>query len=58
MLCEGKSYSIVSDYLGRPAQVYDDKGELVWQVKFDIYGRIREDSFNKIIYFIQATGAV
>jgi RHS repeat-associated protein len=45
-LCEGKSYSIVSDYLGRPAQVYDDKGELVWQVEFDIYGRIREDTFN------------
>ncbi|WP_272914531.1 MULTISPECIES: RHS repeat domain-containing protein [unclassified Gilliamella] len=45
-LCEGKSYSIVSDYLGRPAQAYDDKGELVWQVEFDIYGRIREDTFN------------
>ena len=45
-LCEGKSYSIVSDYLGRPAQAYDDKGELVWQVEFDIYGRIRENLFN------------
>jgi RHS repeat-associated protein len=32
--------------LGRPAQAYDDKGELVWQVEFDIYGRIREDTFN------------
>ncbi|QYN45638.1 hypothetical protein GYM75_06600 [Gilliamella sp. ESL0441] len=37
---------MVSDYLGRPAQAYDDKGELVWQVEFDIYGRIREDTFN------------
>ena len=45
-LCEDKSYSIVSDYLGGPAQAYDDKGELVWPVEFDIYGRIREDSFN------------
>ncbi|WP_303848890.1 DUF6531 domain-containing protein [Apibacter mensalis] len=45
-LCEDKSYSIVSDYLGRPAQAYDDKGELVWQVEFDIYGRIRENLFN------------
>ncbi|WP_430876356.1 RHS repeat domain-containing protein [Gilliamella sp. G0441] len=45
-LSEGKSYSIVSDYLGRPAQAYDDKGELVWQVEFDIYGRIRENLFN------------
>ena len=32
--------------MGRPVQVYDDKGELVWQVEFDIYGRIREDTFN------------
>ena len=32
--------------MGRPAQAYDDKGKLVWQVEFDIYGRIREDSFN------------
>ena len=45
-LCGGKSYSIVSDYLGRPAQAYDDKGELVWQVEIDIYGRIRENLFN------------
>ena len=32
--------------MGRPAQAYDDKGELVWQVEFDIYGRIRENLFN------------
>ena len=28
-LSEGKSYSIVQDYLGRPIQAYGDKGELV-----------------------------
>ena len=32
--------------MGRPAQAYDEKGELVWQVEFDIYGRIRENLFN------------
>ena len=32
--------------MGRPAQAYDDKGELVWQVEFDIYGRIRLNLFN------------
>ena len=32
--------------MGRPAQAYDDKGKLVWQVEFDIYGRIRENLFN------------
>ena len=45
-ISDGNTYSIVSDYLGRPAQAYDEKGKLVWQVEFDIYGRIREDSFN------------
>ena len=30
----------------RPAQTYDDKGELVWQMEFDIYGRIRGNLFN------------
>jgi RHS repeat-associated protein len=29
-----------------PRKAYDDKGELVWQVDFDIYGRIREDTLN------------
>ncbi|MBX4133639.1 hypothetical protein JMI89_08340 [Frischella sp. Ac48] len=28
--------------MGRPAQACDDKGELVWSVEFDIYGKIRE----------------
>ena len=36
--------------MGRPAQAYDDKGELVWQVEFDIYGRIREDTFNNKLF--------
>ena len=49
-LCEGESYLIVLDYLGRPAHAYDDKGELVWQVEFDIYGRIREDIFNNKLF--------
>ena len=45
-LCEDKSYSIVSDYFGRPAQAYDERGEPVWLVEFDIYGIIRENLFN------------
>ena len=32
--------------MGRQAQAYDDKGELVWQVEFGIYGRIRLNLFN------------
>ncbi len=37
----GRSYSIVSDYIGRPTNVFDEDGECVWQAEFDIYGRIR-----------------
>lgn len=31
----------VSDYLGRPVQAYSDRGELVWQTDYDIYGGLR-----------------
>ena len=36
-----KHYSIISDYIGRPVQAYDDKGNVVWQVDYDIYGNLR-----------------
>ncbi|WP_455062147.1 RHS repeat domain-containing protein [Prevotella fusca] len=36
-----KHYSIVSDYIGRPVQAYDDKGNVVWQADYDIYGNLR-----------------
>ena len=36
-----KHYSIVSDYIGHPVQSYDDKGNLVWQAEYDIYGNLR-----------------
>ena len=36
-----RHYSIISDYIGRPAQAYDDKGNVVWQVDYDIYGNVR-----------------
>ena len=34
-------YSIISDYIGRPVQVYDDNGYIVWQADYDIYGNLR-----------------
>ena len=37
----GKHYSIVSDYIGRPVQAYDDKGNVIWQADYDIYGNVR-----------------
>ena len=36
-----RHYSIVSDYIGRPVQAYDDKGNVVWQTDYDIYGNLR-----------------
>ena len=36
-----KHYSIVSDYIGRPVQAYDDNGNIVWQADYDIYGNLR-----------------
>jgi len=34
-------YSIISDYIGRPVQAYDDNGNIVWQADYDIYGNVR-----------------
>ena len=36
-----RHYSIVSDYIGRPVQAYDDDGNIVWQADYDIYGNVR-----------------
>ena len=36
-----RHYSIVSDYIGRPVQAYDDNGNIVWQADYDIYGNVR-----------------
>lgn len=37
---DGKQYSIVSDYLGTPIQMYDEQGNKVWDCTLDIYGNI------------------
>ena len=36
-----RRYSIISDYIGRPVQAYDDNGNIVWQSDYDIYGNLR-----------------
>ena len=40
-LTENGNYSIITDYLGTPAQMYDDRGNLTWETKLDIYGKVR-----------------
>ena len=39
---DGERYTIVHDYLGTPTQAYDSKGELVWEMLLDVYGRVAE----------------
>ncbi|WP_304413623.1 RHS repeat domain-containing protein, partial [Capnocytophaga canimorsus] len=41
-LTDNESFSIVSDYIGRPVLAFDEKGEKVWSADYDIYGRIRK----------------
>ena len=38
---DGESYSIITDYLGTPTQMYNQKGEKTWDADLDIYGRVR-----------------
>ncbi len=49
----GKKYSIISDYLGRPVQAYDTLGKLVWQQEYDIYGKRKIDGGESSIPFRQ-----
>ena len=37
---ESKQYSIVSDYLGTPIQMYDGQGNKTWDCTLDIYGKV------------------
>ena len=39
-ITKDESYSIMTDYLGTPAEAYDDSGTLVWKRELDINGKI------------------
>jgi RHS repeat-associated protein len=41
-LTNAGNYSIVSDYLGTPAEAYDENGEKVWSAELDIYGKVKD----------------
>ncbi|KQO22483.1 hypothetical protein ASF10_08895 [Flavobacterium sp. Leaf82] len=34
-------FSIINDYIGRPIQVYNEVGDVVWETDYDIYGGLR-----------------
>mgnify|MGYP000847265526 FL=1 len=42
LVANGECFSIMSDYLGTPLQVYDKEGNKVWEQELDIYGRQRK----------------
>lgn len=39
-ILNNKQYSIVSDYLGTPIQMYDGQGNTIWDCLLDIYGKV------------------
>jgi len=36
-----KTYSVVTDHLGTPTQLYKEDGELIWEGELDSYGKLR-----------------
>jgi RHS repeat-associated protein len=40
-LINGEKFSIINDYIGRPIQAYNEKGDVVWETDYDIYGDLR-----------------
>src|SRR5690554_7217833 len=55
-LVNGERYSIISDYIGRPIQVYNDIGEIVWETEYDIYGRVKKLKGDKAIKPVREAG--
>jgi len=41
-IVDGEQYSIITDYLGTPVEMYNSQGEKTWQAEYDIYGKIRK----------------
>jgi RHS repeat-associated protein len=37
-----QQYSIITDYLGTPVEMYDEDGKQTWSVDYDVYGKIRK----------------
>lgn len=35
-------YSIITDYLGTPVEMYDELGQKTWAAELDIYGKVRK----------------
>jgi RHS repeat-associated protein len=40
---DGKRWSVVTDHMGAPAEIYDDAGRLAWRSQLDTYGAGQPD---------------
>ncbi|GIM57756.1 hypothetical protein CAPN006_21480 [Capnocytophaga canimorsus] len=45
-LTENESFSIVSDYIGRPVLAFNENGKKVWSCDYDIYGRVHKETLH------------
>lgn len=51
-IVDNECYTIISDYLGTPTQVYNKSGEKVWKRELDICGDVKtEDGIKNLIPF-------
>lgn len=41
-IVDGKQFSIITDYLGTPVEMYNSGGQKTWAVEYDIYGKVRK----------------
>ncbi|MWW26846.1 DUF6531 domain-containing protein [Algibacter lectus] len=41
-ITEEDTYSIITDYLGTPVEMYNSEGKKIWSVEYDIYGKVRK----------------
>ncbi len=41
-LVDGRAYSIITDHLGTPSEMYDEQGKRVWLCQLDIYSKVRQ----------------
>src|SRR4030095_3093600 len=39
-----KKYSVVTDHLGTPVQMFNENGELIWDCELDSYGNVRMET--------------
>ena len=56
LLQDGHTYSIMTDHLGTPTEMYDENGEEVWYRRLDMNGKIiKEECHRRTSYYKNVT---